>query len=163
MSQEVVDLVQRSLGVRPTRCETATNALPGGDIPDVELEVAAASRATNDAAIGVRLVQAYGSAWRDVWALAARDAGLRERIIPERPYLVAELRHAVEHEFARTLGDLLIRRTPLAFETRDHGRSAARRVAPIVAEWMEWNISQTATALAAYDEEVATIFEIEKT
>ena len=34
---------------------------------------------------------------------------------------------AVEHEFACTIADVLVRRTHLAFETRDHGASVAPR------------------------------------
>ena len=67
----------------------------------------------------------------------------------------------MEHELALTLGDLLIRRTPIAFETRDHGRSAARHVAPAVAEWLGWDAYRAGRALDDYDAEVARMFVIE--
>jgi glycerol-3-phosphate dehydrogenase len=87
---------------------------------------------------------------------------LDQRVEPTRPYLLAELRYAVNEEHAMTLGDLLIRRTPVAFETRDHGRGAARRVAPLVAEWLGWSEAQTSAALSDYEAEVERLFRIER-
>jgi glycerol-3-phosphate dehydrogenase len=96
-----------------------------------------------------------------VWQLAVADPALAERAEPSRPYLLAELRHAVTDEHAVTLGDLLIRRTPIAFETRDHGRGAAQRAAALVARWLGWSAARTAAALADYEAEVRRIFRVE--
>ncbi|MEO8335019.1 MAG: glycerol-3-phosphate dehydrogenase/oxidase [bacterium] len=161
MASQVVDAVQRSLGGAPTKSRTAHEPLPGGDIADVALEIGEAARVIEDGVVAERLVHAYGSAWRDVWSRVHDDETLRTRIAPERPYLLAELRHAIDHEHARTFGDLLIRRTPVAFETQDHGRNAARRIAPSVSQWLGWSGRATESALAAYDAEVARIFTID--
>lgn len=162
MAREVVDAVERSLGRIPSRARTARQILPGGAIADVEAEVSAAMAVTMDSALARRLVHAHGTAWRDVWALTTSDPGLAERIDRSRPYLLAELRHAVTHELALTIGDLLVRRTPIAFETRDHGRASARRVAPIVARWLGWSDDAVRAAIIAYDAEVDRIFRIEE-
>jgi glycerol-3-phosphate dehydrogenase len=68
-------------------------------------------------------------------------------------YRLADLRRAVDRELAATLGDLLIRRTRVAFETPDNGRAAARRVAT----YLGWNSKE----LERYDAEVARIFTID--
>ncbi len=161
MASQVVDAVQRSLGGAPTKSRTADEPLAGGDVADVAREIGDATRVIEDGVVAERLVHAYGSGWRTVWALVSTDDLLRTRIAPERPYLLAELRHAVEHELARTFGDLLIRRTPVAFETQDHGRNAARRIAPSVALWLGWDGAATEAALGAYDQEVARMFTID--
>lgn len=161
MASQVVDAVQRSLGGAPTKSLTAHEPLVGGDVADIAREIGDATRVIEDGVVAERLVHAYGSVWRDVWALVGNDDLLRTRIAPERPYLLAELRHAVEHELARTFGDLLIRRTPVAFETQDHGRNAARRIAPSVALWLGWDSAATEAALDAYDQEVARMFTID--
>jgi glycerol-3-phosphate dehydrogenase len=96
-----------------------------------------------------------------VLELVAAEATLADRVESSRPYLLADLCYAVNEEHAMTLGDLLIRRTPIAFETRDHGRAAAQRVAPLVARWLGWNAAQTAAAIADYEAEVQRIFRIE--
>jgi glycerol-3-phosphate dehydrogenase len=163
MAGQVVDTVQRALGLTPTPARTAHESLAGGGIADLSGEIAAATSLVGDVAIATRLVHAHGDEWRDVWKLVTTEPSLAARIEPTRPYLLAELRHAVNEELAMTLADLLIRRTPLAFETRDHGRDAARRVAPLVARWLGWPPAQTSAALEAYDAEAERIFRIEGT
>ena len=160
MSAAVVDAVQRALGDEPAPSRTATLPLPGGDACDVAHELAAATGATQDAAVAARLVHAHGTAWRDVWALAESDAALAARVNPARPYVLAELRYAVAHELALTLGDLLIRRVPLAFELRDNGRAAARRIAPLVAQWLGWDAAEAARAVDDFDAEVSRVFTV---
>jgi glycerol-3-phosphate dehydrogenase len=161
MASQVVDAVQRSLGGSRTKSRTAREPLVGGDVADVAREIAEATRVIEDGVVAERLVHAYGSVWRSVWALVHDDDMLRTRIAPERPYLLAELKYAVDHELARTFGDLLIRRTPVAFETQDHGRNAARRIAPSVALWLGWDTVAVERALIAYDQEVARMFTID--
>jgi glycerol-3-phosphate dehydrogenase len=158
MARDTVDAVQRSLGARRTRARTAQTPLAGGAIAQPVREIGAATSLTHDAAVAARLVHAHGDEWRAVWQLAASEPALAERVEPSRPYLLAELRYAVEHELAFTLADLLVRRIPLAFETRDHGRAAARRVAPHCAAWLGWNEARLETALGGYDAEVERIF-----
>jgi glycerol-3-phosphate dehydrogenase len=161
MAREVVDAVQRSLGTTPTPASTARAALEGGEVADVAREISNATALAGDSAVATRLVHAHGTEWRAVLALAAAEPMLGERVEASRPYLLAELRHAVNAEHAMTIGDLLIRRTPVAFETRDHGRAAARRVSPLVAQWLGWSAAQTSAALSDYDTEVDRIFRIE--
>ena len=162
MARQVVDAVQRSLGRRRTAALTARQPLAGGRIGNLAGEIVAAAAVTGDTRVATRLVQAHGDEWRAVWAMAADDPALAERVEPSRPYLMAELCYAVREEMAITLGDLLIRRTPLAFETRDHGRGAARRVASHVARWLAWSPIEMRAAIAEYDAEVERMFRVEE-
>jgi glycerol-3-phosphate dehydrogenase len=161
MASEVVDAAQRSLGMRPSGSRTAQLPLAGGALRDCGREIAAAAELTGDASVASRLVQAHGDAWRAVWSFASDDRALAERIEPSRPYLLAELAYAVREELAVTLGDLLIRRIPLAFEMRDHGRGAARRVAASVAGWLGWSPVEMRAAITEYDAEVERMFHVE--
>ena len=67
----------------------------------------------------------------------------------------------MEGEFACTLGDLLIRRTHVAFQTRDNGRTVARTIAPDVATMLGWDAARVARELERYDAEVTRIFKID--
>jgi glycerol-3-phosphate dehydrogenase len=67
----------------------------------------------------------------------------------------------VDRELVCTLGDLLVRRTKVAFETRDNGRSAARDAATTLAPQLGWDSSRRERELARYDAEVARIFGID--
>ena len=160
MAAEVVDVVEHALERRHRRCTTGRVPLPGGDIASVSAVINDATAIVGDGVIAERLVHAHGSAWREVWALTEQESSLRGRVTPERPYLLAELRYAVMNEMALTLGDLLIRRTPIAFETVDHGRSAARRVATVVGDWMGERREWDARAIEEYELEVSRMFAV---
>ena len=86
---------------------------------------------------------------------------LRARLVEGLPYSFADVAHAAEHEFACTIADVLVRRTHLAFETRDHGASVAPAVAAVLAPHLEWNTADVARGLTDYDAEVQRLFTIE--
>jgi glycerol-3-phosphate dehydrogenase len=161
MARDTVDAVQRSLGARRTRARTADVPLAGGGLTDPLKSIGTATMLTGDGAVAARLVHAHGDRWREVWTLAERDATLAMRVDASRPYVLAEVRWAVEQELACTLADLLVRRIPMAFETRDHGRHAARRIAPLVAEWLAWDAARLTAELARYDTDVERLFAVE--
>ena len=69
---------------------------------------------------------------------SARGWQLSEPLVPGLPYS-ARICYGVAEEMAKTLSDLLIRRTHLAFETRDHGVSVAANAAEIVAPLLGWD------------------------
>jgi glycerol-3-phosphate dehydrogenase len=160
MAAEVVNRVESLLGSAPSKCHTAKLPLAGGELDDAEAEIAHAVAATGDEVIARRLVMAYGSAWHGVWSLTQADQALAAYVEAGLPYLHAELLHAITHEQAATLGDLLIRRVPVAFETRDHGRSTARRIAHVVGRWLRWSADEVDDAVAAYDAESRRIFRV---
>jgi glycerol-3-phosphate dehydrogenase len=67
------------------------------------------------------LVSRYGAEARQVLAIAENDAKLATPIVPGRPYIRAEIVHAVRSELALTLEDLFRRRIPLFYELQDGG------------------------------------------
>lgn len=144
----------------PARDSTRT-PLPGGDFTSRESLAAEAGAVVHDAAVGIHLAQAYGTRWRHVWAYVDAAPALGHRIHDDLPYLLAEVRYAVTHEFAHTLADVLVRRTHIAFETRDNGRAVARHLAPLLASWTGWTPVETAAAIAAYDDEVTRLFAVD--
>jgi glycerol-3-phosphate dehydrogenase len=77
------------------------------------------------------------------------------------PYTRDDVTRAVTAEMAVTLGDVLIRRTHIAFETQDNGRAAARAIAPVVGSLLRWEGPRVERELARYDAEVARIFTID--
>jgi len=142
--------------------DSAHVPLPGGAFESREDLMAEARAATHDADVGEHLVYAYGTEWKRVWRYTLSDAAAAERIVPGLPYLMAEVPYAVEHELACTLSDVLIRRTHIAFETRDHGRSAARRITPLMGAALGWSAEATQAALTAYDADATRLFSIER-
>jgi glycerol-3-phosphate dehydrogenase len=84
-----------------------------------------------------------------------------EFLDPALPYTHQDAVTAAEHEFACTVADVLVRRTHLAFETRDQGISAAPRVAAILAPRLGWSPDDIARELDDYRKEVERLFTIE--
>lgn len=151
MAADVVKVILQRLGIRPGVDKTKTTPLPGGDIASLDTAIAAAARATNDPALAAHLARNYGSRWSTAWE-KIRDGG-REQLLDDPPYTIGEMRYAVEREMACTLGDLLIRRTHLAFQSRDHGIAAAQRVATALG----W----PAASVDDYAKEVERVFTID--
>jgi glycerol-3-phosphate dehydrogenase len=162
MAAEAVDAAERRLGRAPRPSPTPGVPLAGGALPDLRETIDEATAITGDAEIATHLVLTHGSAWREVWRLAERDSSGTARLVDELPYVVGELAYAVDHEMALTLGDLLIRRTRVAFETTDHGRAAAAAVAGIVAPRLGWNTERCVRETADYAREVARLFSIDE-
>jgi glycerol-3-phosphate dehydrogenase len=161
MAEEVVDLVAERLHRRHARSDTANAPLPGGDIADLTAEVQAACDACGDDAVAEHLVHSYGSAWRAVWSLGDDQPALRGRIVPTSNAIRAELLHAVRAEHARTLADVLVRRTHVAFEARDHGAGIAADAAAMIAPYLGWNETATQAATTEYYAEVARLFTVD--
>jgi glycerol-3-phosphate dehydrogenase len=165
MAASVVDHVAHTLGVSVRRAATHREPLPGGDMSSLDEEIEAA-RATIEPALGTpaplaeHLVRNHGTDWRSVWAIVGSNPALSAPVVPTLPYIVAELHHAVEHEMSLTLGDLLIRRLQIAFETRDHGIAAAPGAARAVGPLLGWSAEEYERQLADYRAEVARIFGI---
>ena len=147
MAAQVVDMIA---GPEALAERTGVVPLPGGDRSVEELRTEAAE-SIDDSQVRDRLVLAYGSRWRDVWSLGEAEPGLRERVSPSHAVVGAEFVHGVQQEMAMTLGDLLIRRTHLAFETPDQARSLAPLVADVVQPLLAWSDRERDTALRDYE------------
>ena len=98
----------------------------------------------------------YGHAAHDVLAVARERPELARPIVPDLPDLLAEVVYAARHEQARSLGDVLLRRTRLGILAgRDvaAGSGAARRVAEALASELDWDDAETDARLRAWDAE----------
>lgn len=130
MAAEIVDLVQVTLGNPARRAKTDSVELPGKG---------------RDAAVA---------------ALQQENPALGKRVVPGLDYTGAHLVYGVREEMARTLSDLLIRRTHVAFETADHGLSIAAAAADVVGPHLGWSTDEKNARLRAYEDEVGRMFSI---
>jgi glycerol-3-phosphate dehydrogenase len=92
----------------------------------------------------------HGGCADEIAALAWGDAELARPIAGAERHLRAEAVHAVTHQGARDLDDVLARRMRIALETSDQGRVAAADVAPFVGRALGWSPSETAAHVDAY-------------
>ena len=161
MAEEIVDVVADLLRRKQAKSDTAHAPLPGGDLADVQAEIGVASEVCGDIGIATHLVHWHGSNWRAVWALGDATPALRERVVPTSDAIRAEMVHAVRHEHAHALADLLVRRTHVAFESRDHGLTAAADVAGLIAPELGWTAAQREAAVATYEAEARRLFAVD--
>jgi glycerol-3-phosphate dehydrogenase len=144
-------------------------AAPGAGLADaarpdaLTADAARARRATRRWARGscARTAPHGATCWRSPIPPRAATRRSGARLVPALPYVRAEVVHAVRHEWAATLADVLVRRLPIAYETRDAGRAAARVAAPLVARELGWDDAAVRRALADYDAEAARLFGID--
>jgi glycerol-3-phosphate dehydrogenase len=159
MAAEVVDLVAdrlHDLDGRPVppRARTDREPLPGGETQDMAVLVEELEREGYPHPVAEHLVHAYGSEVPAVLRLAEGDPGLRAPVVDGHPAIKAELIHAMRREMAITLGDLLIRRTHLFYETPGQATAQAPAVVDLAATEMAWDSQRKAAELRAYLHEV---------
>ena len=97
------------------------------------------------------LLRRHGSHIDEVLALGAADRTLFDRLHPGAAYLRAEVVHATTHEGARTIDDVLRRRTRLALEVPDRAIVTAPIVAGLMAETLGWDADDQVEAVAEYE------------
>jgi glycerol-3-phosphate dehydrogenase len=128
MAAEITDEIQRALHQAKSKSPTATESLPGAGRQDSIKEI------------------------------VAENPALGEPITPGHPAVRAEIEFACSNELALTIGDVLIRRTHVAFETADHGRSAAKMVADEMAFLSSWSEKEKSDQILRDTEESDRIF-----
>jgi glycerol-3-phosphate dehydrogenase len=103
------------------------------------------------------LAARYGHAAHDVLALAAQRGELAQPVVEGQPDLLAEVVHAARREQARTVGDVLLRRTRLglvaARDVAARDGQIAARVAAAMAPETGWDAAAQEAAAAAFADE----------
>ena len=160
MAHDVLAVVLQRLGTDRSADLALSSPLPGGDFHSVAELTATIDDATGDPMLARYLATAYGTRWTEVWK-SIQDADGADRLADDLPYTVGELRYCVSRELAMTLGDLFIRRTHLAFETRDHGLAAAPRTAAAIAPLLGWDASARDRSVEEFEREVDQVFAID--
>jgi glycerol-3-phosphate dehydrogenase len=104
-----------------------------------------------------QLAGRYGHAAHDVLLLAGERGELAQPVLPGHPDLLAEAVHAARREQARTVGDVLLRRTRLGLTGARAlcapGEQAPERVATALGEELGWDAARRAAETAAFRDE----------
>jgi glycerol-3-phosphate dehydrogenase len=150
MAKQTVDRIVERDG-SDARCVTHEIPLGMAVSPDDLVAAPAASRA--------QLAGRYGHLAHEVLALAAGRPELAEPILPDRPDLLAEAAYAARREQARTVGDVLLRRTRLGLTAARGllatGAGAIERVAAAMGEELGWDEARRAREADAFRQEAS--------
>jgi glycerol-3-phosphate dehydrogenase len=147
MAADTLAAVDRLLG-RRRRCRTKRLPLLGA-------EGFEPPTATFEPSRHEHLAGRYGTEAGIVETLVEDDASLGQPLVPGLPYLRAEAVHAVRHEMARTLDDVLSRRTRARLLARDDSAAAAEDVAALIAGDLGWDDAERARQVKEYRAAVA--------
>ncbi len=155
MAKMTVDrLVERDARDAPCRTQEIPlgQAIDVAELPRVEGVPSASYEA---------LASRYGHAAREVLALAAERGELAQPIVPGLPDILAEAVLAARHEQARSIGDVLLRRTRLGLlAARELTRVSAgtdtgpvQRVGAALARELDWSSERLSMELERFAEE----------
>jgi glycerol-3-phosphate dehydrogenase len=158
IAEEVGDLVAERLGAGRVEPRTERHPLPGGHLDNLDSYIATQlwPRAQ---ALGLdrdqvrHLGEVYGSLAPSVLSYAESDPGLAERVCPHQPTIVAQLKRAVADEWAMSLGDVLLRRTPLGLQACQ-GLDCLQSVADHLTPLLGWTATERAAQIDAYRREI---------
>lgn len=152
MSEDAVDsAVSDLMRIVPDSC-TEGLAIIGADGYSVLLNKAddlASDYGVSSSTI-LHLLERYGSLFHEVLEPAILDKNWSKPIVESLPYLRAEILYAVTHEGARSIDDVLSRRTRISFEASDQGTSAVEEVGEIISKVLGWNKTQTQASIDEY-------------
>ena len=154
MAADTVDAVMDATG-RRGRSVTRRLRLHGAE-GYASLTPAVAPRLGLTAGVLDHLANRHGGDARVVAALIAVDPTLGEPLAPGHPYLRAEVVHAVRHELALSVDDVLSRRIPLRWLDARAAAGAAADTARLVAAELGWDRDVEAVQAAEYRDRVST-------
>ncbi|REE97830.1 glycerol-3-phosphate dehydrogenase/oxidase [Thermomonospora umbrina] len=102
-----------------------------------------------------QLLRRYGSIVGELLDLIEADPTLAEPLPSSNAYLKAEVVYATSHEGARSVEDVLARRTRVSIESKDRGTESAEVTAALMAEVLGWTDERTAREADAYVRRIA--------
>ncbi len=152
LAEQTVDAVYDKLGRKATPSPTRKAPFPGavGNIERVRRELASSGPDWLEPRSADYLLRIYGTRAEHIVALAARSGPAAQRIVDDESGLIAAaVTFAFEHEFARTLTDVIMRRTMIGYG-RGAGLDAADAVAAVAVENGVWDEAESARQVEAF-------------
>lgn len=156
LAEEAVDDVYKKLGRKAPKSKIRTQPLPGADTDyDTFVDQFLRNRpAWLSEQSASWLLSVYGTRSRQILAMAEEDPSLREPLLQGQLAIAAVIPFAFEQEFARTLADVLLRRTMLALG-EDAGLGVAEAAARVAARAQGWDDARMDAELHTFRGEIA--------
>ena len=152
MGKDVIDLA--GVELRRIVADSVTNKVPIVGADGYFALVQQVDRIAEESGLSpesVRhLLNRYGSLISEILELIKHDPKLAKLVTKDLPYLKAEIYYAASHEGARSIDDVLSRRTRLAFEAPNSAMDLVDDVAAIIAPVLGWTAKQKKDSINAY-------------
>jgi glycerol-3-phosphate dehydrogenase len=159
MAEDTVDAVVGALGRRGLPCVTKDlrlrGAQSGGHGPprtagNDSADPGERSPAADATSIAAHLAGRYGSETPDVLSVTDGQPGLLDPLVPGLRYLQAEAVYAVREEMARSVADVLDRRTRASLRDARGAADSARRVAALIGPDLGWDSDRALREAESY-------------
>ena len=152
MGKDVIDLATAKSSQKVPESVTEKLPIVGADgyfglVQQVD-RIAQANGLSAD--VITHLLDRYGSLISDLLELIEENPNLAKRLTKDLPYLKAEIYYAASNEGARSVDDVISRRTRLAFEAPNSAIDLAPEVARIIAPVLNWSAKQMKDSAKAY-------------
>ena len=152
MAADVIDLAVKELSFDTAKSITEKLPLVGADGYNALLNQISLISEESKLSISTvtHLLNRYGSLITEILDLISTDSSLAERVIPNLPYLRAEIHYAASHEGARSVADVIARKTRISFESPNGGNEYAEKISQIIAPVLEWSNKERKESVRAY-------------
>ena len=166
MAKDVVD--RAVIELRRLTQESVTEKLPlvgaDGYFALEQQKERIAQESGLDVATVAHLLNRHGSLISEILDLINEEPKLLGKLDVNLPYIKAEIVYAASHEGARSVDDVISRRTRLSFEAVNHGLHLADEIATLISPILGWGSKERKESVAQYTElverEKATLGEL---
>jgi glycerol-3-phosphate dehydrogenase len=138
--------------------QTRTRSFPGAPVVPFRDFSASFERASGEFGLppdsARHLAARYGQRAEDVLELVSEQRTLRERLVPGLPDIAAEALFAARAEDARSVSDVMIRRTHLFWQAPRQGVDALVRVGAILSRELGWSRKEEDASREEYLREI---------
>lgn len=155
LAEETVDAAYKKLNRNAPKSKTRTQPLPGAgnDYKGFEARFVRNRPEWLSEESATWMMGIYGVRARRIVELAEADLSLREPLVAGSPGIAALVPFSFDQEYARTLADVLLRRTMLALE-EDAGLSVAAAAAEVAARTQGWDDARKVSELQGFYDEI---------
>ena len=154
MAKDVVD--RAVIELRKLTQESVTEKLPlvgaDGYFALEQQKERIAQESGLDVETVTHLLNRHGSLISEILEIIEDQPKLASKLDKELPYIKAEIVYATSHEGARSVDDVISRRTRLSFEAINHGVHLADEVASLIAPVLGWSAKERKESIAQYIE-----------
>jgi glycerol-3-phosphate dehydrogenase len=154
MAKDVVD--RAVIELRRLTQESVTEKLPlvgaDGYFALEQQKERIAQESGVDVATVTHLLNRHGSLISEILDLLKSQPKLAGKLDSDLPYIKAEIVYAASHEGARSVDDVISRRTRLSFEAVNHGVHLADEIATLIAPVLGWTAKERKESVAQYTE-----------
>jgi len=151
MAQDTLDVINRRDGMKPIHPTERLLLQGSAGWPVQKQKLAQRGMALGlDDAVIEHLGKSYGTQAQQVLDLIEQDSSLKQRLIPDLPYVRADVVFACRQEMAMTPYDVLGRRTAILLTDGQRGLGAVDEVAALMARELQWSPEQQRELVNAY-------------